>query len=251
LTEAFYLSTLALKMKKLRSLLWICLFLCVGCATVPPPQKITDPVQFSNLVSYYYMKPEPAQVPAMLNALLEGGFVSWPDSIASYTGFFAEIFHQNQDRVGKWVGNLHPQGTSQTIFLLYAIALSDIPGKTMLMQKLETVSGVSLSAGPFPHLMGAPITRLKPAGAADLDLLWGAFMASGNERYVLKIIDALQYLDATGDRNDFMLGFAAYWSLSSNAKQHQKVKEICKRELSSSSGRKAELLGEILNLERL
>jgi hypothetical protein len=234
-----------------KTIVLIAIIICIGCATVAPPPKITDPVQLTNWVTYYYLKPEPSQVPAMLNALLEEGLVSWPDSIASYAGFFAEIFFQNEDRVGQWVGNLRPQGASQTMFLLYAIALSDIPGKSALMQKLETASGVSLSSGPFPHFTGASIMRFTPTSAADLDLLWGAFMASGSDRYILKIIDALQNIDASGDRNNFLLGFAAYWSLSSNAAQHAKVKEICKRELSASTGRKAELLSEILNLERL
>jgi hypothetical protein len=207
--------------------------------------------ELSNWVTYYYLNPSPERVPAMLGALSDAGFVSWPDSIASYAGFFAEVFHQNQDRVSGWVGSLRPQGISQTIFLLYAVALSDIPGKARLMKKLEAASQVPSSAGPFPHLIDAPLSALTPASVADLDLLWGAFMASGSERYVKKIIDALYFIDITGDRNNFMLGFAAYWSLSSNARQHPWVRAICERELAGSSGRKAELLSEILHLERL
>lgn len=222
-----------------------------GCATVSPQLKITDAAELNNWVTYYYLKPSPERVPAMLSAVSEAGFVSWPDSIASYAGFFAEVFHQNQGRVEKWLGNLKPQGASQAILLLYAVALSDIPEKTLLMKKIETSSEVSLSTGPFPQFISAPLNDLIPASTADLDLFWGAFMASGRDVYVKKIIDVLQFLDPGEDRNKFMLGLAAYWSLSSNVLQHQKVREICRQEISKSSGRKAEILGEILNLKSL
>ncbi|MBN1663718.1 MAG: hypothetical protein JW943_08960 [Deltaproteobacteria bacterium] len=226
------------------------IILLMGCATLPPPQKITDPVELSNRVSYYYLKPSPDQIPVMLDALSLPGFITWPESIASYAGFFAEIFQQNQSRARKWVRNVNPAGKSQALLLLYAIALSDVPGKARLLERLQTTSGVDLSSGPYPHLVNISIASLSPASAADLDLLWGAFMASGNDHHVKKIIEALKFIDAEGDRSTFMLGFAAYWSLSSNVAQHKKVRDICESELAASSGRKAQLLDEILNQDR-
>jgi hypothetical protein len=73
-----------------------------------------------------------------------------------------------------------------------------------------------------------------------LDALWGTFMATGEAAPVECIIAVLPWVwqldsrntpqDAQGNRQldfRFLIGGAAEWSLSSNARQHPKVLAIC------------------------
>ena len=64
-----------------------------------------------------------------------------------------------------------------------------------------------------------------------LDALWGSFFATGDDRYVQRLISALPMLDTKGDVARMLIGGAAQWSLTSNAVQHPKVMEICEKEL--------------------
>ncbi|HZP24240.1 MAG TPA: hypothetical protein VFB04_12380, partial [Terriglobales bacterium] len=64
-----------------------------------------------------------------------------------------------------------------------------------------------------------------------LDALWASFFASGDERYVNRIIGALPLVNARGDTGKMLIGGAARWSLASNAYQHPKVMQICEAQL--------------------
>jgi hypothetical protein len=235
---------------KLTWLVCLTVILLAGCASFGKPARKTDE-QIGQWMTYYYLRPSPEQVPAILASLAEARFVSRQNSIAQTVGFFAEVFNQNGDSVEKWVSDVRPEGASEYMALLYAIALSDVPSKASLLKRLESRSGIALHTGPFPHLVNTSLSSLEPVSGDDLDLLWGAFMASGKELYVRNIIEAMKLIDVKDDRHKFMVGLAARWSLVSNALQHPKVREICKSELSVASVRKAELLREMLELESM
>lgn len=77
-----------------------------------------------------------------------------------------------------------------------------------------------------------------------LDYLWSEFIATGSEAPVKKIIGVLGYPD-TG-MNMVLIG-AAEWSLTSNARHHEKVYSIIQEQFFTASGQTKEKLKKILS----
>ncbi|MBV9155893.1 MAG: hypothetical protein JO097_06505 [Acidobacteriaceae bacterium] len=75
---------------------------------------------------------------------------------------------------------------------------------------------------------------------------WAAFFASGNPRFVDKIVDQLQYFDERTDEMLFFAGATAKWSLASNARTHSLVQSAIEKAKATTISRKQELLDEVL-----
>lgn len=58
------------------------------------------------------------------------------------------------------------------------------------------------------------------------DLLWGGFFASGDKRYIHRLVSEMRFCDNTDSLMLMLTGFAAKWSLSSNSRQYTAVKTI-------------------------
>ena len=85
---------------------------------------------------------------------------------------------------------------------------------------------------------------------ADLDMLWAAFMASGDRRCVERVIGVLPWHEDKKDTDRFLIGHAAKWSLTSNARQHRQVMQLCQEELKKLSGAHRSILEEVINKAR-
>ncbi|HEX5168228.1 MAG TPA: hypothetical protein VFW11_03585 [Cyclobacteriaceae bacterium] len=92
----------------------------------------------------------------------------------------------------------------------------------------------------YPDIWADPII-----GAAQLDLLWADFFATGNEKSVMRIISVLKDLNSS-DYNVKMIAGSAKWSLTSNAIRHDKVLSICKNQKDNSDNELKRALDEII-----
>ena len=63
------------------------------------------------------------------------------------------------------------------------------------------------------------------ASAANNDLCWGAFFASGKDIYLSALVDRMAGLSDRKSLMDFVTAASAQWSLASNALQHPRVKK--------------------------
>ena len=78
------------------------------------------------------------------------------------------------------------------------------------------------NGSPYPekkmnHVVDS-ILKGKPASPGDLDFLWAAFSATGNEQYLDTLVDA-------ADSRDAGIAGAAKWSLNANYRQHNAVRK--------------------------
>jgi len=81
---------------------------------------------------------------------------------------------------------------------------------------------------------------------ASLDYLWGCFTASGAEAPVLRVIDQMKLVKTKGDVGIMMIGGAAKWSVSANARQHDKVLKIVKSRVATADPETKVQLEDIL-----
>lgn len=93
----------------------------------------------------------------------------------------------------------------------------------------------------------------EPLSPFHLDFIWAEFLATGSQEPVKKIISALgvplpekngNYSDE--EKNVVFTVTGAQWSLTSNIRQHQRVREIVEQEAANASGILKEKLEEIL-----
>jgi hypothetical protein len=179
-------------------------------------------------VTSYYLAPKPDEVAEALAVLAAKGLLESGQAEAPLSGFFAEVFRANPGRVEGWV---QPYVGLPKRFVLYTALWMAHSRESMFalrrmadMAPFEEGTALRVLRGSLPP----SIESMPIDSPAALDFLWGCFFASGSEVPVLRIIDQMKLADRRGDANAMLIGGAAQWSVSANARQHERVLSIVK-----------------------
>jgi hypothetical protein len=205
--------------------------------------------------TYFYLDPKPETISGFLD-----GYSKRPAEWGAYppmVGFFAVVFRRFPD----WADRLSPVTFDGKTAVTVAVAyrLSGLPPMPAALRDrlFATPPDAELQA----QLINLParIEELTISTPTHLDMMWGAFSAGGEDRYVRKI---LGFLAATIDSShelgidvtkftvaytsnhaqdvvpemrakyddtrlrQIVYASAAQWALVSNAQQHPRVREI-------------------------
>src|SRR5438874_9909990 len=146
----------------------------------------------------------------------------------------------------------HPHETRKSrFFVALAIWYADMARKADLLRTLshglDSLAQFSkeLQGDRPPDLLTVEITE-----PVQLDILWAQFFATGDPRYVERIISVLPYAAPGEHSGRLVIGLAARWSLTSNATQQARVMEICSKAARSANPQLQPLLQEVLNAAR-
>jgi len=229
----------------MRKLLLLSLLLVIPAAMAQP--KPLPPQETEKWRNYYYMKPQPnLTVPAIL-AFSQGGVLKQDGALEPFIGFFSVIFRQNAASVPGWMAQLESLPEPEKRMLRFALWYSGTEqGKAYLQQAAQ--SATADSRQEIDKMLMEPaqdIATMKITTPAILHMLWASFTATGEMKYVTPIIAVLPWINEA-DEQDRRIGEVARWSLTSNAVQHQRVMEICERQLKVQPGAIAEILKEVL-----
>ena len=205
-----------------------------------------SPDDLDRWTAHYYLDPQPDGVDAALRAITAKGFFENDNVQAPLSGFFTEVFRANPDRIEGWITPYI--GVPRRHILYSALWMANSKSSGAALERLangatpdEARSLRSLLSTPPPTIESMAIDS-----PAALDYLWGFFLASGSDVPVLRIIDQLKLADVRGNLNAMMIGGAAHWSLSSNARQHDRVLSIVKARMLTADGDTKAKLQEIL-----
>jgi len=196
-------------------------------------REITSREQVEEWLTYYYQHPRPDLLVSALRFMSKDGWLKKSDAQAPVVAFVSRVFVANPDRLTGWATDIasDPEDEKSTMSVALWMANDE-----SCRQTLTTMAKGGASA--FQEKVKGFLTKLPPDLLKDeinspqfLDALWGSFFATGDERYVQRLISALAMLDAKGDVTKMLIGGAAQWSLTSNAVQHPKVMQICEVEL--------------------
>lgn len=199
----------------------------------------SDPAGVSRWMAYYYVEKDTAYI---------GDFLSWLqtsrnlDSNANFeppaVGFLTAIFSDNPDRVSGWATSAPYSGRAKEV-VERALWLS---GHGDLISEVfhETPE---YSAGKPVALLDMPLSS-----PSMFDMMWAAFMATGNTAYPARLIDVLdETTPLTGNKTmDMVYRGSAEWSLSSNVRQHELILRMVRREAASRTGAVQQKLKEML-----
>ena len=199
----------------------IVLLLFLANAQLSRPQNLSELKtidEINGFMQTYYLHPQPDRIAEVIDALSPSGFVR-PNNEFVLIGFFSEVFAANPNRVSEWQDHIAKQDARTKAILERAVSVS----KT---------GGLLNNTGHSPQLN---------------DGWWAAFFASGNPKFVNKLIDQLEYWDAREDEMLFFAGATAKWSLASNARSNAGVRSTLESAKANATGRKQELISEALN----
>lgn len=187
----------------------------VAAQKIPPLKTVQDVGAF---MQTYYLQPRPELIEAVVDALPSTGFLRQPGNEATVMGFFSEIFAANPDRLAHWQIVMAKQDTQTKAALDRALRVSKTGGAL-------TIEGHSAEVN---------------------DAYWAAFFASGDSKFIYKLIDQLRYFDERDDFQLFGAGGTAMWSLASNAQSQPRVKQAIAEAKGGADKRTQELITELL-----
>jgi hypothetical protein len=201
----------------------------------PPPES----AQIDGLITYYYMDKDPADVVALLKLIQDGDVLAKHDSAAvPFGAFLATVFSNSPEQINSIAKSAKFTGHTRRL-VQEALWQS---GHAATVKEVFGESPGEFDAKPV-SLKKRPIK-----GPDDLDMMWGAFLASGDTAYVKRIIPVLgRDHPLSGDpRLDEATRQAAEWSLESNMLQHELVYRLIRKEAKSRNGEVRQTLREIL-----
>lgn len=245
-----------------------------GMLLAAPPQTAFARDADEELLQSFYRNPRPER----LNGFLERYAAAAPDwsSFPPAVGFYAVVFRKFPD----WIEQLIPPRLDARSADAIDAALK-LAGNENARQKLKPRLD---EAGHDPTLQAelanlpSQLADIRIVRATHLDILWGAFFASGDERYVRMIIDVLaqtanrselialdiakitiamsggpreifgqvkpKYGDALG--YEMVVAATAGWALGANARRHEKVAGAMDTYMSAHAGTPASKLLSVL-----
>ena len=174
------------------ALLVICV---VGMATAQQ-RSITTRADLNTFTRNYYLYPQPELVPEAIAALGPSGFLNNANSIPPTVAFFAEIFGANPDRMPAWKELIGKQDAKVREALDASVEIGTDPGVLSFTDRAPWMN----------------------------DMCWGAFFASGRPEMLIRLIETTALWEEREDKNLFLTGATALWSLAGNARTHLPVK---------------------------
>jgi hypothetical protein len=189
----------------------------------------------------YHLRPRPDLVPAALAALRASGHLGDERTAAPVAAFLSQLLREDPEPAGAWLGEVRTDVERAAV--VEALWLTDTEQARELLSAMTPPVGgdlqeliAALLAEHPPDLLAVPVED-----GAVLDVLWAAYMASGDARYVLRVISVLPDGGPVGE--------AARWSLASNAVRLDGVREICVRALDHEPDDVAAILRTILEAD--
>ena len=202
-----------------------------------------------NWMSFYYQNPQPNLIPVFIKSLSQKGFLKEETSQISIMFFLSFIFSDNSNKIADWLSQVLQNLTIvEKEVIIEAIFLSNTSEAQEYLNNLYQNSEPAIQdmINFFKDQVPPNLEEIPIDNSSILDILWSAFMATGSEKYVIRIISALSSKKSQDDPVKKMITSMAKWSLESNIKNHQKVKLICINQLKIQPQDVSSILKEII-----
>lgn len=198
--------------------------------------------ELNDFMVHYYLHPDPAKVSRAVHTMHKIGYLQKESAGAPITSFLSQIFRSSSSAIETALADFSSYAATEQQVLLRALWLADTAQSKMTLQKLLAGNDNAELLKSIP-----PKIEQLPVESPDvLDMLWGAFLATGDEKYVIQVISVLPYSTIKGNIPHLLVGGSARWSLTSNAVQHKRVLDICEAQLEKQPKEVKEILSEVI-----
>jgi len=228
------------------------------------PATPSEIAKDNDVFTYFYSNPQPERLVGFLERFQHRA-QGW-NGFPPVAGFFAVVFRQHSDWIDRLVPD-HPD-TRTAVAMAAALRLSGLPQTEPNLQSRLSAAGADPTLRVELANLPPRLEELHVVTPTHLDVLWGASVASGDDRYVRMIADffattanhseliavdvAKTALAISGGPRDILgqlrgkygdegareIVFAATaaWALASNAQQHSFVDKFLTEYIAANSG---------------
>jgi hypothetical protein len=181
---------------------------------------------WSEWMNHYYQAPQADQVVPAVYGLSRSGHLDQAGQSAAAIGFLSTVFAQNPEKVADWMVAYRDLPAAHQRLVAAALWYSNLPDGDRQLQSLARRSSPEIRAAVEQLVARGPVAvRDTPVlSEASLNLQWGAFLASGDQRHIVNALAAL----GSGEPG---LSSAARLALAEKAATHARVYEICQAQL--------------------
>lgn len=204
------------------------------------PKDVNSMETLSRWMTYYYLHPQPELLNnAIIFADKENLFQG--NSLVPLQAFLSRVFAQNPGRIVSCFDSIKGIKEDSRTLVLTSVWWSGTKEGEQFLKHIATQLPEKARVEFLRQIEKSPAApEDMPIDSPDvLDTLWACFSATGDEKYVKKLITVLPWSDkGNKDLNQLMIASAAKWSITSNAEQHPKVLQICQSVAASDSNLK-------------
>jgi hypothetical protein len=209
-----------------------------GCQTLSGADKPQVDKQFANeddfrqWFAFYYKEPHPEYITSALKYMRTQHYLEEFPDIASV--FLSRVFATNPDALTDWAASWDNLGQEEWNVICVALWLTNTPtSKDLLAKNLERAAPDRREH--LRDMLKSDPGDIDPMTAEVVDprqinLIWAAFSATGDERYVKRVISYVHFYGEESDERQAAIGEAAIMTLANNTLQHQVVARICAEE---------------------
>lgn len=211
-------------------ILWMLVYL-TGCQTLqrPPPTEFTSDNEFRNWFAFYYRKPDPDRLPAAVRFMDRNGYLSRHPDIASI--FIAKVLEANPDKVKDWFADLASENQSTWNVLVISAWLAKTPDFRGLIaaniHKADVDQQKRMKTLEDKDPYQFDMRTVQIYDPRQINMLWAAFSVTGDQQYVIRIIDLVEMYTAETGEIESQIGEAAIMTLANNSMQYDEVRKLC------------------------
>lgn len=207
---------------------------------------INNDATASEFIDFYYLHPRPDLTVSALQYFSRTKMLEREALLAPFSGFLSQVFRQNPKIAEQCAREL--TSPSQRKALVYAIWISQLENAPDLLAIVANGANEEVKSAVKQFTYQVPPDMLKEEvhSAGSIDALWGAYFATGDRRWVEKIVSVLPWSEAKDDQDRRAIGSTAQWSLATNAAKHKSVRDILEQEQKTAPEVQRRLIAELL-----
>ncbi len=207
----------------------ICVLSATALATVTQAADVSVASRASSSerwIQNYYQNPRADDLLTAVHSLSRTGELSAEKNVATNIGFFAAVFEQNPQKVNYWLRETASLPEADRRVLAAAAWQAGSPRGAALLRDMSqrSTNEVRQEIAGLLERGATPVAETAVLSESSMNLHWGAFLASGDDRHVLAVLNAF----GSGERN---LSSSARFSLAQNAARHDRVMQVVRAQL--------------------
>lgn len=183
----------------------------------------------NHYMTFYYLHPQPELLVATLLLADKLGLLQG-EAATPLQAFASRIMAANPDKVKGMYADLAPISDNGKTLILTSLWWSNTKEAKEILEQIASQLPEKPKAEFKKQIDNAPpeVDKMAADSPAVLDMLWACFCATGDEKYVKRLVTVLATTKVdTKDLSQVMILNTGRWSLLSNIDQHERVKQIC------------------------
>ncbi len=197
-------------------------------------------------LQFYYLHPEPGRTVEMLDYLAQHGLIN-DETREPLVSFLAQIFNENPDQVPFWLDDLAKIDAGLLHLGLQAVWFANsFRTREYLEQAKDRYPPMAEYAEQLLNEEAPQIGTMEINSPMVVDILWHAYFANGNTKYIRRIVRTIDWLADEMSPHRLTIAGAARWSLETNAAKHERIWKLLQSERSRSRGKVREIMDEIV-----